>query len=97
MRKHYRLESELEHDCTEAAKKLGAEHRKLDTGINSKGQLDHAYWLPGGFHFIVEFKMPGLKPSPLQQRRIDRLLKLGHTVYVIDNYADFLRILGVTP
>ena len=94
MRTHYRLEAELEKDCTQAAIDLGAKHRKLDTGLNSKGQLDHDYWLPKGHHFIVEFKLPGKKPSKLQQRLIERLQELGHSVYVIDNYADFLRILG---
>lgn len=91
--KHYRLESELEADCTDAVTERGGEHRKLDTGPHSKNQLDHAYWLPGGVHLIVEFKLPGKKPSPGQQRRIYKLRRLGHNVHVIDSYEGFLALL----
>ena len=89
----YRYESELEADCTDVAVSLGAEHRKLDTGVNAKGQLDHAYWLPHGVHFIVEFKLPGERPSPKQKKKIARLRALGHAVHVIDSYEGFLDLL----
>lgn len=89
----YLYEADLEADCTNEVIQLGGEHRKLDTGVGSKGQLDHAYWLPNR-HFIVEFKLPGEHPKPKQQKRIDRLRKLGVEVHVIDTYEYFMKILN---
>ena len=91
--KVYTFEVDLENDCTQAAKDVGAEHRKLDVGTGSKGWLDHAYWLPDGRHFIVEFKLPGEPLKPKQNKRALRLRDLGHRVYVIDTYENFLMLL----
>lgn len=35
--------------------------------------------------FFVEFKRPGKKPLPHQEREIDRMRAAGITVHVIDN------------
>lgn len=89
-------EYEIENECTDLVTDLGGVHRKLDTGRGAKGQLDHAYWLPNGWHMIVEFKVPGKKPTPLQRRKIEKLRALGHEVHVIDNVEDFRGLLGKT-
>ena len=85
-------EADIEKECTDMVKAAGGEHRKLDVGRGSKGWLDHAYWLPG-WHFIVEYKVPGAKPSALQARRIRRLRAMGHEVHVIDTVAAFQTLL----
>ena len=92
-------ESDIERECMLMVADLDGEHRKLDVGRGSKGWLDQAVWLPG-WHFIVEFKRPGEKPSALQARRIQRLRALGHEVHVIDAVEDFRQLLisrGIRP
>lgn len=86
-------ESQIESECTQRVKKAGGAHRKLDVGLGAKGELDHAYWLPG-WHFIVEFKVPGGKLSALQVRKMRHLLAMHHEVYVIDAVADFETLLA---
>ena len=87
--KHYQTEDELEADCTDYVTDRGGLHRKLDVGPGAKGQLDHAYWLPGAFHFVVEFKLPGKPASPLQRRRLERLQAMGHEAWLCDSYEAF--------
>lgn len=91
--KQHLYENELEADCTAIIKKLGGEHRKLDVGPGAKGQLDHAYWLPDGLHFIIEFKREGEYPNPKQNQRIERLLDMRHKVYIIHNYVEFMGLM----
>ena len=90
-----RSESELEEMCVIAAKAQGYQHRKLDTGLNAKGWLDHAFWGPGGRHFIVEFKVGSNAPSPKQAARIQDLRGMGHEVHVIYRLNAFLALLPV--
>ena len=85
-------EAELEKICTDMVIEAGGEHRKLDTGMNAKGQLDHAYWLHYGVHFIVEYKLPGEDLSPKQEARVARLRSLGHTVYIVRTVEAFRRL-----
>jgi len=88
------LESKLESVCVAEVHYRGGMHRKLDTGFQSKGQLDHAFWLPNGRHFIVEFKVGRNVPTKQQTLKIARLKDLGHEVYVIDNLDDFKSVLN---
>lgn len=48
---------------------------------------DRLFCGPRGLHFFIEFKAPGKLPTPKQAREINRLIALGHLVYVIDNPA----------
>ncbi len=93
MRSHW-YENELEADCTDFVRRRGGEHRKLDVGPGSKGQLDHAYWMPGGVHFIVEFKRGDETLSPKQINRLNNLSSMGHKVYVVRDYMDFVKIVN---
>lgn len=86
-------EASLEKSCLRKALQRGYLHRKLDTGTNAKGWLDHAFWGPGGHHFIVEFKVGSNRPSVKQQARIDDLQRLGHEVHVIYDLTAFSAIL----
>lgn len=93
MGKTYLYEADLESDCTNAVILHGGEHRKLDVGRGSKGQLDHAYWLPNGRHFIVEFKLPGEGLSDKQILKFERLKNMGHEVHIVDGFEQFMAIL----
>lgn len=89
----YQSEAEIEKECTDMVIALGGEHRKLDTGRGAKGELDHAYWLPRRTHFIVEYKVPGGKPSPLQARKIERLRLMGFEAHIIYSVEEFRTML----
>ena len=39
--------------------------------------------LAPGFHCLIEFKAPGMRPRPIQEKEHERLRKAGFTVYVI--------------
>jgi len=82
-------EAEIERACNDIAEAMGGMHRKMDVGSGAKGWPDRAYWLPGGLHFIVEFKRPGGRVSPMQRHRIQALAALGHRVYLLSSVASF--------
>ncbi len=84
----HQTEADIESECMGIVTEHGGEYRKLDVGIGAKGWLDDAVWLPN-WHFVVEFKKPGEKPTALQRRRIRRLRALGVEVHVIDDVATF--------
>ncbi len=72
-------------------KKLVAEVKKMG-GIAAKfvspgldGMPDRLVLLPNRKVAFVELKAPGMKPRPLQLRRIKQLQKLGFVCYVVDN------------
>lgn len=48
------------------------------------GVPDRIVLLPGGRLLFAELKAPGKKPTPLQEKQIDRIRKMGHPVVVID-------------
>lgn len=46
---------------------------------------DRVFVMPSGKVFFIEFKRPGAKPTPSQQREHDRLMKYNVPVFVIDD------------
>lgn len=87
----YKLESDLEDDCVDDAVERGWLVVKLDKV--RKGWPDRCFIGFAGIMFLVEFKLPGKKPTPLQRAIHDKLKARGHPVSVIDNRADFHELL----
>lgn len=81
------LESYIEKQVIKAAEVAGFIQRKV-AYVNRAGAPDRWLFGPGGRLIIVEFKRPGEKPKPHQEREIKRLRDLGFEVHVIDNVAD---------
>lgn len=79
------LESAIEKPCVAYAKKHGVKVKKKVFGE----QLDRTFYLGFGRIFIVEFKAPGKKLTPLQEEEINELLKLGCDVEVHDDVQEF--------
>jgi len=59
-----------------------------------KSAMDHVFAKDGRIVWI-EFKRRGVEPEVLQRREINRWLKAGAEVYVIDNIHDGLKVLGI--
>ena len=59
--------------------------------VGSNGYPDRLFWLPQGRPLLIEFKVPGGEPEPLQQQIIDDLIELGYNVQVHDNAIDALQ------
>lgn len=90
----YQSEADIEKECTSiVVDEFGGLHRKLDVGPGGKGWLDHAYWLPRRVHFIIEYKIPGGKPSELQRRKLEWLRRNGHEAHLIDGVGPFRALL----
>ena len=49
-----------------------------------RGIPDRICLLPGGHTIFVELKSTGQKPTKLQMHAIRKLVKMGHSVYIID-------------
>lgn len=49
-----------------------------------RGIPDRIVLLPGGHTIFVELKSTGQKPTKLQMHAIRKLIKIGHSVYIID-------------
>ena len=49
-----------------------------------RGIPDRIVLLPGGHTIFVELKSTGQKPTKLQMHAICKLIKMGHSVYIID-------------
>lgn len=60
---------------------------------SKRGVPDRIVLLPGGRMFFAEVKAPGETPSPLQNKRIRDLRKLGFQVEVIDSRSMVDKIL----
>ena len=86
-----RLERSIEDEADELAKSLGWWPLKFER--IERSLPDKLYLGPGGQRFIVEWKRPGEKPRPQQVARIERLRKMGHHVYVLDNITAFRSVL----
>lgn len=80
------LESYIVKQTNKIAKDAGYLHRKV-TYQNRIGAPDDWYFGMDGDLIIIEHKRPGEVPEPHQQREIDRLLKRGFNVHVVDNVA----------
>lgn len=49
---------------------------------------DRLVLMDGGNHFFIEFKRAGESLRIGQKEQRKRLMRMGHTVYVCDNYRD---------
>lgn len=75
------LERDIEQPFVKWCKQVGIKVKKK----NFADQLDRWLMVPGGAPIIIEFKAPGKKPTPLQQREIDELKELGYGAGWFDN------------
>lgn len=78
-------ESKIEKDVCKYAQSKGCYVRKF-TG--RAGVPDHYFLTPNGFSFFLEFKRPGEKPTPLQDREIREIRKRKGAATWIDNVED---------
>lgn len=78
------LESYIVEQVCKHAKAAGWIVRKM-MYQNRIGCPDQFCFGPGGRLIIIEFKAPGKKPMPHQQREIERLRDQGFEVHVIDD------------
>ena len=84
------LERDIEAKVVKWAKDKGIKVKKKLPGE----QLDRWFMLPGGRPFIIEFKVPGKKPTPLQQAEIDALMRLGYQVRWFDDADEAIKELA---
>lgn len=77
------LESELEHTVNRKAETAGLIQVKID-GRGRRGWPDRMYLYKGHVCF-VEFKLPGEKPTVLQEHIHGILRTNGFEVWIIDN------------
>jgi hypothetical protein len=76
-------ESDIEGEVTSWAEGLGALHLKLNVR-GRKGWPDHIYLFHGKV-VLMEFKLPGEGPEPIQTYVHTRLQMIGFKVWVMDN------------
>lgn len=89
-------EAPLEQRCIDYAKKRGLVSRKMN-GLGFRAWPDRLFlppnmaapWASHSKLLWVEFKKPGLAPTPAQARLHDDLLCRGQPVVVIDDYQRF--------
>ena len=79
------LEKQIERYFCSKVKRLGGLAVKLSPA-GTAGMPDRLVLLPGRRIAFVEFKAPGKKPRPLQQKRINELQKLGFRAVCLDSY-----------
>lgn len=85
------LESYIETKVCEWARKNGWLVRKLQW-IGREGAPDR-FFAKVGRIILVEFKRPGEKPRPSQDREIKRLREAGVEVAVVDDIDDGISLL----
>lgn len=85
------LEKHIEKACVRHAIERGWTHVKLDKA--KRDWPDQLFLGPGAAVWLVEFKRPGEKPRPGQERIHRLLADLGHHVDVIDDVDAFKRLL----
>ena len=82
-------ESSIERRFVEYVEDEGGVAIKITKRI---GYPDRLVLLPEGRKFFIEFKRPGEKPRKIQLHVHKELERLGHGVYVCDNYEEALEI-----
>ena len=87
------LESQIEQYFCRKVKELGGLALKLSPA-GTAGMPDRLVLLPGRRIVFVEFKAPGKKPRPLQQKRINDLQKFGFRAVCLDSYQKVNAFLG---
>lgn len=80
------LEREIETYLRNEVGRIGGTAYKFVSPGND-GVPDRLVCLPGEIVAFVELKAPGKKPTPLQERQIERLDMLGFTTFVLDSKA----------
>lgn len=78
------LEKDIEAKVVQHAKSLGCIVYKF-TSPSCRSVPDRLFITKKGEVFFIEFKRLGQKPTPSQEVEIERILKMGITVYVIDS------------
>lgn len=88
------LEAELERKICEYVRRLGGRAFKF-VSPGAPGVPDRLCVLPGGRLIFIEVKRPGRKDglSVQQKKIIGWLRKLGCTVWVINDYETFRRLI----
>lgn len=86
-------EKQLERKCCREAEHRGWLAFKF-TSPNRAGVPDRLFVGPRKQSVFVEFKQPGGKINPAQQRMIDLLRTMGQRAYVVATYEDFLEVMG---
>lgn len=76
------IESTIEQHGDQIAKERGFLVRKAQW-VGRKGAPDKFYSRADTGPFMVEYKRPGKKPDPIQQREIRRLREHGTVVYSV--------------
>ena len=87
------IESPIESFVVDKAKKGGWLARKLGW-IGRNGAPDY-FFAKDSRVVLIEFKRPGGKPRPGQEKEIAALQAAGVEVHVVDNPLAGLRILGL--
>ena len=85
-------ESDIEKYAVKRVKELRGEIRKV-AWIGRRGAPDRRIMLPHKQPVWVEFKAPGLKAEPHQEREHNRMRALGELVEVIDSIDAVDRLL----
>ena len=62
--------------CARILREFGVQSRKMTTP-GHRGTCDRMFLVPGGRPLLIEFKVPGEKPDPLQVREHELLRRLG--------------------
>jgi hypothetical protein len=78
------LERDIRSSVIKWARQQGIIVQKMN-GQFSNGFPDDLFLLPRGKVAFIEFKAPGKKPTPLQERRIKEIAALGHNVIWTDS------------
>jgi hypothetical protein len=85
------LERDIEKRVCEYARARGCEAEKFKSP-NRGAVPDRLFTAPGERVWFCEFKAPGKKPTPQQQRDHDRRRAMGFRVYVIDDVDEGKRM-----
>lgn len=86
-------EKSFERRLVNHCKLLGCIPVKMTDPMNA-GLPDRMIIMPGGKVVWVEIKSSGKKPSRLQQKRFDEMLKMEHPVYVVGCKGDLELVMG---
>ena len=87
------LEKKIEERLRKKAKEAGGLAAKW-VSPSMSGVPDRIVFLPGGKIIFVELKRPGAKPTPIQERVIEKLRGLGADVRVVDSTGGVDEIFG---
>ena len=85
------LEKDIERRVCDYARSRGCEAEKF-TSPNKGFVPDRLFTAPGARLWFCEFKRPGQKPTPQQQRDHERRRAMGFRVYVIDDIEEGKRM-----